>query len=560
MNFFNWPKRLKTIKRAKQIVGVIGRYGLGFFLDRSKLRRYFKEKVNFSLKEKGALKRLTLPQRARLAFEELGPTFVKLGQVLSTRPDLIPPKFAQEFSKLQDEASPFDFKKVERIIESEFKRPIKELFAEFEEEPVAAASLSQVHKAKLFTGEVVAVKIQRPNVGEVIETDLAILSDLAGLLEKRFAQVGIYQPTEVIKEFSRVIKRELNFIQEGHNLDKFRMNFRESTTVYVPKVFWDLTTSCVLTMEYIDGIKISEIERLKKAGFDLKKIAEHGVEAILKQIFEDGFFHADPHPANLFVLPKNVIVMLDCGMVGVLDEETILNLAELVIGGLTKNGEQIIKALEKMEIVPENVDRQELFLDIKEFIDKYYTVSLKEVEVGKLGLEIIEVAKKHRAKVPAKFALLTKAIAMAESVGKKLNPDFQMTSYLKPYLGRLTLLRYSPKRLIKKIDFVFDSYFDFFIKFPQVVNRLLEKIETNQLNLNLRHQRLESLVSQIDRSSNRVSVSLIIASIVIASSLITQTGIGPFLFGLPAIGVLGYLIAAILGFWFLIQILRSKKY
>jgi ubiquinone biosynthesis protein len=491
--------------------------------------------------------------------EELGPTFIKLGQVLSTRPDLIPSKFTEEFSKLQDQVPAFSYDEIEAQIKSELGKSIKELFSIFDKKPVAAASLSQVHKAKLSNGRIVAVKIQRPQIENIIEADLAILFNLAKFLEKRLLGIRLYQPVEIIEEFARIIKRELDFIQEGHNIDKFQANFKDSQTVHVPRVYWRLTTSRILTMEFIDGTKISEIAKIKNSEFDRKKIAQRGIDAVLKQIFEDGFFHGDPHPGNIFVLKNNIIVLLDCGMVGYIDEETMNNMADLLIAVVAKDTNKIIKAFEEMDIISEEMNLKELRIDIREFVNKYYGVPLKQLEIGKIGEEVLEVMIRHQIKVPSDLVLLIKALVTIEAIGRDLDPEFDMVGHVKPFVKSLIKKRYSPSQVWKKgTDFLTDSI-RLFWSLPEEFRWLVRKLKRGELNIGFQHKGLEKLINSIDKASNRFSFSIIIAALIIGSSLIIQSDKGPLLFDFPILGILGFLVAAILGLGLVTSILRSGK-
>jgi len=561
VKLLNWRQNYRNAKRLRQIVLVLVKYGLEHFFDRPSLERYSKigKKILRVKQEDKKIKQLSLPQRARLVLEELGTTFIKLGQVLSTRPDLISPKFTEEFGKLQDQVAPFSYDKVEEQIKNELGKSTKELFVEFEKKPIAAASLSQVHKAKLPNGKIIAIKVQRPQIEKIIEADLAILFNLAKFLEKRILGIRLYQPIEIIEEFARIIKKELDFIQEGHNINKFRANFKDSQTVRVPKVYWRFTTSRVLAMEFIDGIKISEITKIKNGKFDRKKIARRGVDVVLKQIFEDGFFHGDPHPGNIFVLKNNIIVLLDCGMVGYIDEETMNNMADLLIAVVAKDTNKIIKSFVEMDIINEEMNLKELRTDIKEFVNKYYGVPLKQLEIGKIGEEVLEVMIRNHIKVPSELVLLIKALVTIEAIGRKLDPEFDMVSHVKPFVKKLIQKRHSPSQVWKKgADFLTDSI-RLFWSLPEEFRWLVRKLKQGELNIGFRHKGLEKLINSMDKASNRFSFSIIIASLIIGSSLIIQSDKGPLLFDFPALGILGFLVAAILGLGLVISILRSGK-
>ena len=550
-------KNLRKFKRSRQIMAVLVKYGLDYFIDRTK-------KVNILAgirKKPKDYEVLTLPERLRLALEELGPTFIKFGQILSTRPDFLPPAFIKELEKLQDQVSPFDSSQAKAIIEQELNSPIEKLFKKFEAKPVAAASLSQVHKATLFNGEIVAVKIQRPNIREMAELDLEILEDLSGILENRFQNGWIYHPKLMVKEFKKAIRKELDFTNEAHNFEKFRINFKEIEYIQVPKIYWDTTTTKVLTMEFIEGTKINEITKEKHKGvFKPKEVAEKGAEAILKQVLEDGFFHADPHPANLFVLPPATIVMLDVGMVGHLDEKTIINGAKLLQAIVDKNLDQVMRGFENLGVIIEEFDRNLLRQDLKELFDRYLEIPLKNLEINKVSQDILEVMVRHNLVLPANLVLMIKAISVVETTGRQLDPDFDILSAAKPFVKKLLRKKFAPQELLKKSGILFQESVELIEELPQDLIDILRKVKEGKLKFNFEHRGLEKLTREIDRSSNRLSFSLISGSLIIGSSLILQQEVGPFIFGYPVLGIIGYLLASFLGLGLIISILRSGRW
>ena len=556
---FNIKQNYKNLKRTKEILKVVTKYGLGYFLDFSKVegglnlkKKIFPEKVTKLEK----IQRLTLPQRTRLACEELGPTFVKLGQILSVRPDLIPREFAEEFSKLQDEVSSFSFEEVEEQFKKEFGKSIKELFIEFDKRPVAAASLSQVHKAKLISGETVAVKIQRPNVEKIIETDISILFSLVEFIERRSISGRLFQPVEIIREFSQTVREELDFVNEGHNIGKFRINFKESETVHIPKVYWKLTTKRILTMEFINGIKISKVIDSKDSKFDKKVISNRGADMILKQILVDGFFHGDPHPGNIFIMEDNIIAPIDFGMVGRIEESAMMNMADFLIAAISNDADKVVKILEDMEIVDSEMDLKKIKAEISYFIDKYYNVPLKQLEMGRIIEEIMEIMIQHQIKVPSDLVLLTKALVTVEGVGRELDPDFNMVTRAKPFANKLIRQKYSLSNLFKIGGKFTEEFFNSLKTFPNEFSYLVRNLRKGKLTISFQHKGLEKLILEIDRASNRLSFSMIISALIVGSSFIILSDKGPFVFDYPVLGIFGYLIAAVLGLWLVISIIR----
>jgi ubiquinone biosynthesis protein len=553
-------EKYKNFKRLQEILSVISRYGFGYFLNLPKIKHYFRFTGGVFTEKNSTVKHLTLPERARLAMEELGPTFVKLGQILSTRPDLIPSEYADEFSKLQDNVAGFSFAEVEERVKKELGRPINELFAEFEEKPVAAASLSQVHKAKMFSGEVVAVKVQRPGIEEIIKTDISILFDLVQFVEKGMVKGQAYQPVEIVKEFSKAIKKELDFVSEARNIDKFRNNFKYIENVRIPLVYWDLTSIKVLTMEFIDGVKIAEVIKSDDEIYNKKIISARGADMILKQVFEDGYFHGDPHPGNIFIINNNTIALLDFGMVGRVDESMMASMASLLIGAIENNVDKIIKTLKEMDLIANNAETKELRAEIKDFVDKYYGITLKQLEIGTVIEEVLEIVARHRVRIPADISLLVKALVTIEGVGRDLDPDFDMIAHTKPFAKNLLRKKYSLANLWRKGSGTVEELLKFLEILPKELSFLVKSLRKGDLNINFRHQGLENIILEIDRASNRISFSMIIAALIVGSSLLLTQNLGPYIFGYPAIGIIGYLFASFLGLFLIISILRSGRW
>ena len=560
----NLKQNYKNLKRSKEILSVFVKYGLGHFFDLPAIEKSLNFGAKIFHKNKNEkIKRLSMPERIRLSFEQLGPTFVKLGQILSTRPDLIPKEFIEEFKKLQDQVPAFDFSLVEKQFEKEFGKKINNLFIEFNKIPIAAASISQVHRAKLKdnkNNKIVAVKIQRPNIHEIVKTDIAILLDLAKFIEKRSIYGQIYQPVEIIKEFKKTINKEMDFINEGYNIDKFYKNFKNNKTVKIPKVYWELTSNKILTMEYIDGVKISEVDNLKNSKFNKKIIASNGADMILKQIFEDGFFHGDPHPGNIFVMENNVIGLIDFGMVGRINKNMIENIADLLIAGIKNNAKKIVEILEKMNIIESDMNLKNIEIEIDNFIDKYYGMSLKKINMGKIIEEILEVMIRHKVKMPTDLVLLSKSLITVENIGRNLDPDFDMVAHTKPYAKKLLKEKHSPSKLLKRGNNLVIEFFKLMELLPSEINNLFKIFKKNNFNINLKHQGLEKLILGIDKASNRLSISMIISALIIGSSLILIQKIGPFIFGYSAIGIIGYLIASFFGLFLIISMLKANKW
>ena len=553
-------QKIQNIDRLRQIIQVLVKYGFGYVIDRLKIDQNIirKNLIRFGQIKKLDLFDMPMPVRARKVLEELGPTFIKLGQILSTRPDIIPLEFCKEFEKLQDDVPPFEYKKAEEVIRNELKNPVDKIFNHFSRTPEAAASLSQVHFAELKTGEKVVVKVQRPKIRKVITTDLNILEGLAKLMEKRIEESRIYNPVGIVNEFKETILKEIDFNAEATHSVRFQLNFKDDTTVYVPKIFHNLSTGKVLTIERIEGTKITDIEKIEKSGLDRKQIAVNGANAILKQIFIDGFFHADPHPGNIFVIEGNKIVFLDYGMVGRIDEATKDQLANILTAMIERDVPEISDTFIAMGLIDE-VDVRKLNLGLADLMDSYYGIPLNELRIGPLLVEIVKLVSQYRVKIPPDLFLLVKTMLTIESVGSSLYPEFNMTVQAKPFVENLLKSRYSPKRIAMEIRKFAKDLYRFKSTFPKDLNIILSKIKKGTLSIDFEHQGLENLISHMDKVSNRIAFSLIIAALVIGSSIIMQTDKGPLFLGFPVLGVIGFIVASILGLGLAIAILRSGR-
>jgi len=491
--------------------------------------------------------------------EELGPTFIKLGQLLSTRPDLIPRDYVREFEKLQDEVAPISMEAVKEQVLAELGYSAEKLFADFEVEPLAAASIAQVHRARLQSGEEVAVKVRRPGIQRVIETDLDILMGLAYLFEHHLPGGDLFDPIGIVKEFRRTIRRELDFSREGHTIDRFAVNFAEDETVKVPKVFWDYTSERVLTMEFVAGTKVSDSEKLKTIDFDPKVVARRGADAFLKQVLIHGLFHGDPHPGNFFILEGNVICLLDYGMVGHLGEELKLKLSDLLMAVLDRDVDRIINNLLYSGELTDEVHVHQLKRDLSEFIDDYYEIPLQEINTGELLTDFVEIMTHYRIKFPPDLMLLAKALLTMEGIGRELDPGFNMVSHLKPFMEDVLRERLAPGTLSKEMWKMTQAYGSLVKNLPRDVKEFINRVNRNKFKIDLEHRGLEKILNDLDKASNRLSFSLLIAALIIGSSLIMQTSKGPMLFGFPILGFLGYSIAGFLGLWLAIAILRSGR-
>ncbi len=559
--FLRFNRNLRTIRRYRAILGVLIKYGFGRFVEQLNIDYYLElgKRVVTRSSPSREVQRLSQPQRLRMVMEELGPTFIKFGQLLSTRPDVVPKPYVDEFRKLQDEVPALPAEEIQRQIQRQLGQPIETICAEFSPEALAAASIAQVHLAKLHSGEAVVFKVRRPGITRTVETDIDILMGLAHLVEQHMPAVALYDPVGLVKEFRRTIRREMDFLREGHTIERFAVNFAGDPTVYVPKVYWPHSGETVLVLEYIPGIKISEFKELTARGYDLKELARRGAIAFLKQVLDHGIFHGDPHPGNIFVLPNHVLCMLDYGMVGRLSPELKQQLIDLLEALLRRDVEQIIAQLLYSGELTDDADLKSLRRDLHEFIEDYYDILLQDLRVGRLLTDFIEILTHHSIRFPADFVLLAKALVAMEGLGRQLDPEFNMIDHMRPYIEKLVRERFSPGNIARQVGNVAQSYASLAKNLPRDIKEFLNRLNRNQFKIDLEHRGLEKLVTDLDRSSNRISFAVVIGALIVGSSLIMQTEKGPMLFGFPILGFLGYSIAGFLGLWLAIGIIRSGR-
>ncbi|MCD6294802.1 MAG: AarF/ABC1/UbiB kinase family protein [Deltaproteobacteria bacterium] len=550
----------RHMQRYRQILTVLFRNGFGDLVNILKIEQYLEIGLRMiSRKRREKIGKLTRAERVRIVLEELGPTFIKMGQILSTRPDLLPVEFLRELEKLQDDVPPFEYAQVETIIEAELGTPLGHVFKDFEESPLASASIGQVHRARLAGGEEVVVKIQRPDIQKIVEVDLEIMLHLATLMEKHLEGWEIQRPTKIVEEFAQTLEKELDYTIEASHMERFAMQFLNDSSVYVPKVYREASTGRILTMEYINGIKASEIALLEEANLDRYKIARLGLDLIMKQIFIYGFFHADPHPGNVFILPDNVICYIDFGMMGRIGREDRETFADLVVNIVSRDERKITKALLRLTVCEEDPDIDALEKNVSEFIDLHFNRPLKELDLGKLLHQLLDLVAKHRLSVPPDLFLMIKALSTVEGLGRLLNPDLDVAEQAAPFVKRIQMDRLNPKRIAG--DF-FDSgteLLNLIKEIPGEVRKILKQAREGKIKIEFEHRGLEPMLSTFDRVSNRIVFAIVLASLIIGSSLIVLSGLPPKWHEIPIIGLAGFTVAGIMGFWLLITILKSGK-
>jgi len=554
-------RRYRHINRYRQIISVLLKHGLGDLVARVGLYKHFGTVRRFFVRHKAeaSFAPLTRWQRFRVVLEELGPSFIKLGQLASTRPDLVPPQACAEFEKLQDTVPAFPISQVRQIIETELANPLEILFKEFNETPIASASVSQVHRGVLPDGTVVAVKVQRPGIRATIEVDLEIMFHLAELTEKHFEELETLDPTGIVREFSRTIKKELDFDIEADNIERFARNFQSDTTIYVPRVYRHLSTDKVLTMEFVEGIKVSDFDALTDANLNLQLIADRGADIILKQIFEHGFFHADPHPGNILVLPDNIICLLDYGMMGTLTQHHREYLGDLMDGIVRRNGKQMTRALLRLSQLESTETIENLEADVEDFVEQHLYRPLKDIRIGSLFTQLIQLLIRHNLKLPPVFYLLSKALITAEGNGRRLSPEFDIIKRMEPFVRELMRERLSIRKLQRDIRTASLNWEFLLRELPEDTINIINKIKHGKIHIEFEHKGLEPMLKTHDRISNRIVYGIVLSSLVVGSSLIVLSGVPPTWHEIPIIGIAGFLAAGAMGFWLLVSILTHGK-
>ena len=550
----------RNLNRYSQILGVLIKYGFGDLIETLKIDQYIELTLSMiHKKRKDRVEKSSRAERIRLAFEELGPTYIKLGQILSTRPDLVQIDLLNELTKLQDEVPAFGFQEAKKILENELRESLENIFDSFEETPLASASIGQVYKAKLLDGEVVAVKVQRPGIRKLIEVDLEIMLHLATLAERHIEELAFHQPVKIVEEFAKTLERELDYTIEATSMERVAHQFLDNSTVYIPKVFRETTTERVLTTEYVEGIKVSHIDLLDTQGFDRKLITARGSFVCLSQIFDHGFFHADPHPGNIFVLPGNVICLLDFGMVGSIDRGTREDFVELIDSVVGRDEVRASKYLLKLTSWDEKPDARLFEKDVAEFMGQHLYKALKDIELGKLLQRLLELAALHRLRIYPDIFLMMKALSAVEAVASRLDPDFDMVAEARPFIKRIKLERFSPKRIESDILGLVSQLYDFFQDFPRDLLEITRLIRQKQLMLGHEIKGFDRMLSTHDQISNRISFSIIIAALIVGSALIVISKTPPLFYGISLIGIIGFFAAAVMGIWLLVAILRKGR-
>lgn len=556
------PQTLRNLGRGRHILGVLTRHGFADVLARLGLEgasHTFLKIITFNRyrPDEGH----TTEERIRMAMEEMGPTFVKLGQIMATRPDLVPLSLVTELRRLEDRVPPFGAEAAVAEIEAELKQKVGDVFADFEREPLAAGSIAQVHRATLKSGHKVVLKVRRPGLERMIRTDVDIMGKLAQLLEENLPESRPYHPKAVVAEFARSITREIDFTREAFNIQKFARNFGGDERYVVPQVHPELCTKKLLTVEFVEGIKITNLDSLRKEGHDLPKLARSGVNYVLMQIFKHGFFHGDPHPGNFFVLPGDKLCLVDYGLVGALDEERLDELLGFMAGVVGKDAEKVVRTFRHMGILGDEVDMRRLRLDAQDLIERYAEIPLGRVDMGKFFAELYETLARHQIRVPPDVHLLGKALATAEGIARQLDPSLDLIAEIRPFIVKTYFERLARFKVVgREVRRALEEYGALLRTLPGEASRILTQLRKGEFEVAAHLRDQERLVRDGNRSSNRVATGLVMAGVLIGSSMLLIIPVGPTWHGVAMsqmAGGLGYMISGFLGLTLFAAMWRS---
>ncbi|HSF32050.1 MAG TPA: AarF/UbiB family protein [Candidatus Tectomicrobia bacterium] len=549
----SWLDTLRDLPRVREIARVLFRHGLGHVAQRLHLPgiRWWRR----GLPAPEAMP-FSLPERLRMIFEDLGPTFIKFGQILSIRRDVLPAEYLGEFEKLQDAVPPFPYAEVERLIREEFGQNVKDVFAEFGSEPLASASIAQAHLARTKSGQEVIVKVQRPQIRQIILQDLAVMAHLARLLARRIPELGRYDPVGLVDEFRKTILQELDFRREGRNADRLRERLHEMPGIAIPQVFWEYSTARVLTIEYLVGQGLREA--VSRSAADRHRIAANLYQAFLKQIFEDGFFHGDPHPGNLLFLADGSVGLLDYGIVGRVSRDRLAGLGNILLAIMEQDVEAVLDECVTLGLMPAGLDRQTIQNELEDLLAENLDLPLRDISLGHILETLFEIGRKHRLRVHSNLVLLGKTLMTIEAVIRALDPAFALVEEARWEVERLARSRLSPDTLIKTGWRASRQFYHLGRRLPQRLERILQHVEEGRVRVELMPGTEAHVLHQWERMWHRAIRGAMVCALIIGGSLLIQARIGPLLSGLSVAGLLGYALALMLGLP-LLRTLRRRE-
>jgi ubiquinone biosynthesis protein len=552
---------VRDLGRLQDIAGVLVRYGFGDMVRRVGLAGALERAgrlVHWNQAEEGLLQ-LEVPQRVRAALQDLGPTFVKLGQVLATRVDLLPPRWIAELSELQNAVPALDFERIRPQLSEDLGAEPETVFARLDYRPIAAASLAQAHRATLHDGTEVVLKVRRPGIRDVVEADLRLLSHLATIVEKQIPELKRYRLGAILRQFGASLRRELDFAAECRNAERIALNFQGHAEIVIPKVYWDWTCERLNVQQFLDGIPGRDLDALDAAGMDRRQLARTGAGIVLKMVLEDGFFHADPHPGNIFYMPGGAIGVIDFGMVGRVSEQRRFQIVQLLHGLVGQDAQAVTDVL--VDWAGDNADGDESQLQeaVDRFVDQYRGVPLKDLRMGGMLADVAAILREHGLTLPPDLALMIKAFITLEGLGRQLDPDFDMAGEARPFLERAILERYSPRVLARRGRRTIMSLLDLVRDLPRDVHRLLQTARRGRLRLQIEVDALRAFGDQVDRAVSRLTIGVVTAALIVGSSIVLNSAGGVSSRGLQILGATAFVGAALGGLWVLFSIWRGGR-
>ncbi|MDZ3797941.1 MAG: 2-polyprenylphenol 6-hydroxylase [Xanthomonadales bacterium] len=552
---------VRDLGRLQEIAGVLIRYGFGDMVRRIGMSAAL-ERTGRMLHwdDPEAMAHMAPPERVRCALQDLGPTFVKLGQVMATRVDLLTPEWTTELGKLQNAVPALPFAQVRPQLVEDLGADPEAVFERLEEAPLAAASLAQTHRAWLADGSAVVLKVRRPGIRDTVEADLRLMARLAEIVEERAPDLRRYHPAEVVQQFSASLRRELDFAAEGRNAERIAANFAGHDEVVVPRVYWEWTSERLNVQECLQGIAGTDLAAVDAAGLDRAQLAATGAGIVLKMVLEDGFFHADPHPGNIFYLPDGRIGVIDFGMVGRVSEQRRFQIVQLLHGLVERESAPVADVLMEWGEGGGEVDEARLQADVGAFVDQYRGVPLKDLHMGLMLTDVTTILRDNGLSLPPDLALMIKAFLTLEGMGRQLDPDFDMAGAARPFLQRVVLQRYSPRTLLKRGRRTALDAMELVGDLPRELRRLLRTARRGRLHMQVEVTSLKAFGEQVDRAANRLTMGVITAALVVGSSIVMNSaGGGVSSRWLLALGVLGFVGAGLIGLWILLSIWRSGR-
>jgi len=553
----SFKRAFREIKRIREITNLMFKEEMGYVVEKLNLKHNLG--VAKQVKLAAFEKPITAPAiRIRRIMDELGGSFVKFGQALSLRYDLLPKEYCDEFSKLQDNVKPLPFEAIKAVIESELKKPINETFKSFDKIPIASASVGQVHRAILKDGSVVAVKVQRPDIEKTFQADIDILRYLARQVDLRYDELKIFNFPQLINEFEKYTVKELDYTLEANNITDFYENFKHSSYVKIPKVHWDQTTKKVLVMEYINGKRLKEVQNFQKYKSSKQKVVANVLNSSMEQIFVNRLFHADPHPGNIFLMGNNRIAFLDFGIVGRLTSEAVENMEDFMIGVVNKDVDLLMKSILESGSVSEGIDAKAFKSDIVDSFSVYYHSNMQHIDMGGFFLSILALARKYNVILPLHFTLLIKTLITLQGFTYQYYPDFDMIKFMRPWARRLAEERTRPEHLMHSIKKTAFDFKDMIVSLPSDFKSLVHTLKTGT-KTEVEVKELHTLTLEMDRSSNRLTFGMILAALIISSAILIQTGIPPLVYGIPLLAYIPLAFAGVLMFSLVVSIIREGK-